>query len=487
VYENTTTDPAILCVVPPVSESIGNTQCREVLMFEIGGTYINLRPVSEALLAYPQTIAFESNTLARSGGANTNSVTINGVTVSQSPAAQAGNTEHENLRYLYEALCSSSNASITDWTWQWNPVATQNANDTSSAIFGIRKTLGSNITVTAPGSSYGNGVIGGTSGNYCAEGLQVDATTPLQAATVVVIDLVWGFIIYLSVSKRAVSIASRCNSGYYGPANAAWGDHQVALDGMPTPTPGWERFLSPIELMVGVNPSEAYLINVWGKTAKAWALNAYECGLAATGTDLKANPVHPFTRACPRGVFVDVGLSDVGTTTIYGSSTMRVDYLFSGAVSMGAYAEIHNDWPIHRGSGNRKDETLAIANRLAQLFTPLIYTDDWWKYIGTAPNENLQFGPVSPLTTLSTSLARSGSETTITLGSTSGMPTTGAIVIEDEAITYTGISGSTITGCVRGAYGSDLALHVAGSVVSQGHYWIKINGGLIYCGLQQPS
>lgn len=41
-------------------------------------------------------------------------------------------------------------------------------------------------------------------------------------------------------------------------------------------------------------------------------------------------------------------------------------------------------------------------------------------------------------------------QTTITLTSTSGFPTSGRIKIEDEIITYALVSGSTLTGCVRG-------------------------------------
>jgi hypothetical protein len=115
-------------------------------------------------------------------------------------------------------------------------------------------------------------------------------------------------------------------------------------------------------------------------------------------------------------------------------------------------------------------------------------TDDWYKYRGVASDENLQMaGNPVPHTTLATALARNGALTSVVLTSTAGMPATGSVVIEGEAITYTSIAGSTLNGCSRGAYSSEKSAHAVGCAVSQGMHWIKINGGLIYCGLQMPS
>lgn len=52
--------------------------------------------------------------------------------------------------------------------------------------------------------------------------------------------------------------------------------------------------------------------------------------------------------------------------------------------------------------------------------------------------------------------------TTITLTSTSGFPTAGAVTIDNEVIFYTGISGANLTGCTRGADGTTAASHNSG-------------------------
>lgn len=53
----------------------------------------------------------------------------------------------------------------------------------------------------------------------------------------------------------------------------------------------------------------------------------------------------------------------------------------------------------------------------------------------------------------------SAAAATITVDSVSGFSSAGALVIESEIITYTAISGSSFTGCVRGAAGSTAAAH----------------------------
>lgn len=55
----------------------------------------------------------------------------------------------------------------------------------------------------------------------------------------------------------------------------------------------------------------------------------------------------------------------------------------------------------------------------------------------------------------------------ITVLSTYGFSATGSILIDTEIITYTGVTATTFTGCVRGAAGSAAATHAKGAVVYQ--------------------
>jgi hypothetical protein len=58
------------------------------------------------------------------------------------------------------------------------------------------------------------------------------------------------------------------------------------------------------------------------------------------------------------------------------------------------------------------------------------------------------------------------SDTTITLLNASSFPNTGTIVIGSEEITYTGVSGNSLTGCVRGSNNTIAASHTAYSSVT---------------------
>ena len=57
--------------------------------------------------------------------------------------------------------------------------------------------------------------------------------------------------------------------------------------------------------------------------------------------------------------------------------------------------------------------------------------------------------------------------TTLTLASTTGFSASGSIYIGSEIISYTAISGNTLTGCTRGADGTTAAAYASGVVVTQ--------------------
>jgi hypothetical protein len=77
-----------------------------------------------------------------------------------------------------------------------------------------------------------------------------------------------------------------------------------------------------------------------------------------------------------------------------------------------------------------------------------------------ATNANLYVAVNSLQTTLSTGI--NSGDTSIILASATGFPVAGAVVIGNEVIFYTGVSGSTLTGCTRGADGTTAAAHSTG-------------------------
>lgn len=79
-------------------------------------------------------------------------------------------------------------------------------------------------------------------------------------------------------------------------------------------------------------------------------------------------------------------------------------------------------------------------------------------------NANLYIAVNGLQTTLAASCT--SGDTTLTLTSTTGFPTTGLVTIDNtEVVSYTGISGATLTGCTRGADGTTAAAHPIGVTV----------------------
>ncbi len=77
-----------------------------------------------------------------------------------------------------------------------------------------------------------------------------------------------------------------------------------------------------------------------------------------------------------------------------------------------------------------------------------------------------------PFSDLTTQLENSGSETTVDVTDASDFPSSGAFFVENEEITYTGITGNQFTGCSRGANGTSKVLHSVGAYVE--HNQIRI-------------
>ena len=75
-------------------------------------------------------------------------------------------------------------------------------------------------------------------------------------------------------------------------------------------------------------------------------------------------------------------------------------------------------------------------------------------------------GDSSGVTTTLTTAITSDATTTIPVGSVTNMPTSGKIKIDNEIISYTGISGLNLTGGTRGADGTTITNHLNTSVVT---------------------
>lgn len=87
------------------------------------------------------------------------------------------------------------------------------------------------------------------------------------------------------------------------------------------------------------------------------------------------------------------------------------------------------------------------------------------QYPGAAGTDANLFVAVNNLSTSLTDNPLSSGATTVNVASTTGFPTAGYITIEAEAISYTGTTGTSFTGCTRGADGTTAASHVTATSV----------------------
>lgn len=87
------------------------------------------------------------------------------------------------------------------------------------------------------------------------------------------------------------------------------------------------------------------------------------------------------------------------------------------------------------------------------------------QYPSAAGTDANLFVAVNNLSTALTDNPLSSGATTVNVASTTGFPTAGYITIESEAISYTNVTGTSFTGCTRGADGTTAASHVTGTTV----------------------
>ena len=86
-------------------------------------------------------------------------------------------------------------------------------------------------------------------------------------------------------------------------------------------------------------------------------------------------------------------------------------------------------------------------------------------YDGYSPVFGIAMEPPRPSITI-LSLDITTIDTTISVSSTTGFLTSGTIIIDHEQITYTGITSTTFTGCIRAANSTVAANHTLGATVS---------------------
>ena len=209
--------------------------------------------------------------------------------------------------------------------------------------------------------------------------------------------------------------------------------------------------------------------------------------LVGLGTHLKF-----YIQTSPNGTFYDVTpirltstIASNAFTTANGSTTVQIndtsgvtvgDYIIisnvAGAVNGIPAADLNREHVV-TSVLSASAYTITVSTAATSSGTTGACTIDYEMQVGSELATTANGwgaggwgGVLSPSATTTLNGALNSSATTITVVSTTGFAASGAICIEGEYITYSGVTSTTFTGCTRG-YNSTAAAHDSGTSVFQ--------------------
>jgi len=466
-------------LIPPSTESIGTTKFREVTrIYFPSNTSIAIGSYQICIAdAYPQSFRLDSKT----AGAVAAAVTINSVTVTGATGA-SGSTANENLCSLYYALRDSVDATIADWTFWY---------DGATHIVATRKTIGAaqtisvnaNVTYTALGSP----VLSGATSDFARVGITL--------APSVTMDLTNGFVYYMAVFSRSFLLGTKCLSGSYGPIFASYIDHDTAVELTPL-----SEFCTPIELIVGTASNSG--LEPTGRPTHWWSIpsnygthaagNTGDSYICVGNSDYTKPEWHAWTCACLPFIASDVTLSYVTYGGVSYTNTWSTLLSFRrGGLDIGDSSDLDT---LKVASGISPRYTIETPHQDSVRFTESFPLPDVHVWIGSEANETCAlvyernlYGLNSGIPTLQEAVDATTAYSTLTLSSTTGLPSQGGFVIGVEQFNYTGISGSDVTGVTRAQNGTSMMRHFVGDAVHLTSWFMKINYAALMCGPTKPS
>ncbi|OGZ09628.1 MAG: hypothetical protein A3D67_00930 [Candidatus Lloydbacteria bacterium RIFCSPHIGHO2_02_FULL_51_22] len=157
----------------------------------------------------------------------------------------------------------------------------------------------------------------------------------------------------------------------------------------------------------------------------------------------------------------------------YDATSPTLKWLDSNSASLGQVLGVTANGVLGWTSGGKWEDGTNYATNKNITYNPAAGTDVTGNVgIGTAsPTAKLEVtGGVKivqePATLTQLNGSINDSVTTITVDSTAGYPSAGTLLIDSEAITYTGITTTTFTGLTRGALGTTAAAHSDNAVIN---------------------
>ena len=462
-------------IIPPNTETIGDSNGYEVVRWVFSQTSIQLQSYQMSLVDQPQVLCFYNGT----AGAVTYSVTLGSTTVSY--VGTAGNTAAQNLRGLYEAIRANVSSDFTAWTWTYDRPTPQNSDDANDYIYGwANATTNTNVAFSKAGA---NGISLGTmwkAGVRPGNNPRGDATN-----LAITLDLINGWIYYLQVCSRGFVIASKTNSAFYGPIGAHYATNSKAVAGKPSSAFPFMR-LRPIELVLG------YCNNNTTEDGNAYLCHTYGMAPSSGGPgDLNApsgNVGDVFGGYAVRDRYIDAQGGSSSRIWVYTAFyTASGSNFFQGDTTTGNDFQVHRLSPIAPVFANAGVATAGLSgNTDFRALSPILEIQDWYKYRGTATDEALALvADTVAVTSIGANVA--SGDASIQVASTSGFQSAGFVVLENEIVQYTSVDATHFLGCTRGKYGTTATAHFSGDAVSQGLWMVKINGGALFAGYQKPS
>lgn len=480
--KSTKVSETYLDIMPPVTEAIGNQNGFAFVRMKFSGTAIKYAIIKKTLVAYPQVFLLR----AKAGGMASNAVTIDGVTVTQDPETLAvGNTMWGNLLALFNALRASANPKISEWRFEWVETAGPTGGE-ASLIRATRKEYAADVVVIpnanveflSNGYSVPAGTLNDAGGRY--DGYSSRSGGCGLEYTV---DLIQGFVYYLGVYNRGFTIASKTNTGFFGPVTCEWADNEKANSALPTPL---SRYVTPVELFIIGNGRPV------GIGGGSYDYNKFRPShfLALSDRhgvkDLTLDPfyncsIHPFQRNKFRGMLYDAEVAN-------NFGTVNNALAGSGIWSGGTTGDIGDDFQVHRLT---LAATYVYNFNDATLIVPPVPLECHFMVAGGINNEQcLLVSDVKTVGVLQADMSLAD-VASITFPGASKLAPAGYVVIDPngiaEIVQYAGQNGDTLTGCVRGRYGTPKRLHYSGDEVRQGLWFVKINDSAIFAGYTKPN
>jgi hypothetical protein len=293
-------------------------------------------------------------------------------------------------------------------------------------------------------------------------------------------DVTNGFIYYLQVTSRGLALATKTNAAFYGPVHACYANNADAIAQIPESQFPTQIPCTAIELFVGsddaaTSATATAKISHWWGSGTVYTNNIAQIDIESSGWNANVWTKHN------SGIYIQDWMN--GATGYLGSTyiTLKGETIYSGT-------DTSSYWNVHRlgldGTDNWQYCYGGYAN--GRSFAPM-YPNylDWYKYYGTLTDEQLVFCGSDDFTTNLTSPI-TATDTIINVTSTTGWPSSGYLVIDNESIQYTGVTDTSFTGCIRAKYASQAFPGYVGDKVLIGAWFVKINTGLLFAGYTKP-